>query len=66
MSISVFIFAIWTLVGAAILLAMTWIALDLGKLEFKQLGETSLGRNSINWLASIAFLTAAAICLLAS
>jgi len=57
------------LVGAAFLAGMTWLEVRnywvAGWREITQKGESSLGRNSINWLGGIALLMAIALCSLA-
>ena len=54
------------LVASAFLLALTWIELEIDWSGFKQVGESSLGRNSVNWLGGIALVLAVAICSLVS
>ena len=65
MSASMFLFVTAMLVGAAFLAALMWAEWDVQWSGFKQVGESSLSRNSINWLGGIAFVAALSICLLA-
>lgn len=55
-------------VGAAFLSGMTWREMRslwvAGWERVTQKGESSLGRNSINWLGGIALLAAIALCTL--
>jgi len=69
MNVSMFLFVTAIVVGSVFLAAMTWLEMRnrraAGRLEFSQRGVSSLGRNSINWLAGIALLGALTICSLA-
>ena len=65
MSASMFLFVTAMLVGSAFLAALMWMEWDVKWSGFKQVGESSIGRNSINWLGGIAFVAAVGICLLA-
>lgn len=62
MSISIVAFVVCAVVASAFLAAMTFMESGLQWPEFKQAGDSSLGRNSINWMGGIAFATAAFIC----
>ena len=66
MNVSMFLFVTAMVIGAAFLAGMTWLEMRnywaASRLEFKQTGESSLSRNSINWLGGIALLAAIAIC----
>lgn len=52
------------LVGVAFLAATVWTELEIPWTGLRKVGVTSLGRNSVNWLAAIALLAAIAICTL--
>ncbi|HEV2695707.1 MAG TPA: hypothetical protein VG347_22660 [Verrucomicrobiae bacterium] len=68
MSVSMYLFVTAMVIGAAFLMGMTWIEVwnywVAGWRQIAQRGESSLGRNSVNWLGGIALLTAIAICVL--
>jgi hypothetical protein len=70
MNVSTYIFVTAMLVGAAFLAGITWSGMrnhwTANWREITQTGESSLGRNSINWLGGIALLAAVALCLLAT
>jgi len=63
MSVLMYMFITAMLAGTGFVLAMLWMELR-PQSGFKQVGESSLGRNSINWLAGIALLAAVSICAL--
>ena len=69
MNVSMFLFIIAMVIGSVFLAAMTWLEVRkywaVGWAGFKQTGESSLGRNSINWLGGMALLAAIVICTLA-
>jgi len=69
MNVSMYLFVTAMLVGAAFLSGMTWREMRsywvVGWREITQKGESSLGRNSINWLGGIALLMAIVLCSLA-
>ncbi|MBW8864702.1 MAG: hypothetical protein JF609_07225 [Verrucomicrobia bacterium] len=64
MSVLTYLFITAMLAGTGFVLAMVWMELR-PQIGFKQIGESSLGRNSINWLAGIALVAAVSICALA-
>ncbi|MDR3456189.1 MAG: hypothetical protein P4N60_01980 [Verrucomicrobiae bacterium] len=68
MNVSIFLFVTAMVVGAAFLSGMTWREMRslwvAGWERVTQKGESSLGRNSINWLGGIALLAAIALCTL--
>ena len=70
MNVSMFLFVTAMVVGAAFLAGMIWLEVRnywaTGWRKITQTGETSLGRNSINWLGGIALLMAIALCALVS
>ena len=63
MNFSVLLFTLWALVGA------TFLLLTLGRepgypwAKLARIGDTSIGRNSVNWLAALALSGALMICL---
>lgn len=64
MNDSLFLFGSAMLVGVAFLAATVWTELEIPWTGLRKVGVTSLGRNSVNWLAAIALLAAIAICTL--
>ena len=66
MNVSMFLVVTAMVVGSAFLAALVWTELQVNWSGFKQVGESSLGRNSVNWLGGIAIVAAIAICLLAN
>ena len=69
MNVSMFLFVTAMVAGSAFLAGMTWVEMrnhwTVGWQEISQKGESSLGRNSVNWLGGLALLVAIAICSLA-
>ena len=69
MNVSMFLFVTAMVVGALFLAGMSWLEMrnywTAGWRAFTQTGESSLGRNSINWLGGIALLAAILLCTLA-
>jgi hypothetical protein len=69
MNVLMYLFVTAMVVGSVFLAGMTWLEIRnhwaAGWAGFKQTGESSLGRNSINWLGGLALLAAIAICTLA-
>ena len=70
MNVSMYLFVTAMVVGSMFLAGMTWLEMRndwaAGWQEISQKGESSLGRNSINWLGGLALLVAIAICTLAN
>lgn len=69
MNVSLYLFVTAMLVAAAFLSGLTWREMRgywvAGWQEITQKGESSLGRNSVNWLGGIALLMAIVLCSLA-
>ena len=69
MNVSLYLFVTAMLVVAAFLSGLTWREMRsywvAGWREITQKGESSLGRNSVNWLGGIALLMAIVLCSLA-
>ena len=62
MNFSVIAFVVCHFIGVAFLTAMMGKELGLHWPEFQQVGDTSLGRNSIKWMAGLSFIAVAIIC----
>jgi len=69
MNVSMYLFVTAMVVGSAFLAGMIWLEMRnhwaVNWQEISQKGESSLGRNSINWLGGLALLAAIALCTLA-
>jgi hypothetical protein len=66
MSAFSFLFAACFVVSAALCLALMLAAWEIKPPALKRSGETTLGRNSVHWLAALALLSALLICSLAA
>ena len=66
MSASMFLFDVWLAVCAVVLLALLWESMTIKSLFYTRFGETTLGRNSINWLAGFALTADILLCCLAT
>ena len=64
MSTLMYLFITAMLAGTGFVLARVWMASAAHGTGFRQVGESSLSRNSINWLAGLALLAAIVICAL--
>ena len=64
MSITVIAFAAWAFVAVVFLIGTIKKEAVFQSLGLYQVGDTSLGRNSVNWMALLSFSGAVAICCL--